>query len=86
MVSFRRSNPFLDESFILKADESVLLSFISDYLKYHTYEENLKLKKLFLKRYNISFPEMKDEAIERLFFDAFSSLYIEVTENHSRSI
>ncbi len=86
MVSFRRSNPFLDESFILKADESVLLSFISDYLKYHTYEENLKLKKLFLKRYNISFPEMKDEAIERLFFNAFSSLYIEVTENHSRSI
>ena len=74
MISFRRMDSLIDESFILNVEESVLLSFVPNYLNYHTYEENLKMKKIFLKRYGICFPEMKDEDIERLFFDAYRCL------------
>lgn len=74
MISYRRMDSFIEESYILNVEESILVTAISNYLQYHTYEENLKIKKIFLKRYGICFPEMKEEDVERLFFDSFEVL------------
>lgn len=84
LMEARKKDDFINEEYVQSLDSNELAYFISEYLSYHTNQENLEMKKMFLKRMGLFHFSMDEDQIESVFFNAFSLFYEEETKKQGR--
>ena len=83
LLEFRKKAEFINTAYMCSFSDNELAHFIALYLQYHTYTENLELKKSFLKYMGVYKNEMTDGEVESVFFGNFTKFYYSNVEEEN---